>query len=134
MNLNLLLSTLDKVRSNGRGRYQACCPAHNDKSPSMQITDNGQRILIHCFAGCTSDEILGACGLDHSVLYPEDNDTHRVREKIAQKRAEAQKQKEITDTLFEDIYKSSVRSGVIPTDDETYRYRAIIAKKHGVRL
>jgi len=66
-----LLSRLQRVRVTGRHRWQACCPAHEDKSPSMVITeaDDG-RILMHCFAGCAVDEIVGAIGLELSDLFP----------------------------------------------------------------
>jgi bifunctional DNA primase/polymerase-like protein len=37
------------------------CPAHNDREPSLSIaTDASGRILLHCFAGCTFSQILGA--------------------------------------------------------------------------
>lgn len=130
MNLELLLSTLDKVRSNGKGRYQACCPSHADKSPSLQITDNGQRILIHCFAGCTSDEILAACGLDHGVLYPDDDKPYVLTEKMAQKRAEKEKEQFISDELFYEIFKTMTRQGHSASDQEIQRYRGIVSKKY----
>ena len=64
-NLGLLLSQLSKVKPNGRGQYSACCPSHNDKSPSLVIrqTDDG-KILLKCFAGCSAYEIVSAIGLD----------------------------------------------------------------------
>lgn len=51
----------------------ASCPAHDDHSPSLSVTENkDQSLLIHCFAGCnTVDEILPAVGLTASDLYPE---------------------------------------------------------------
>ncbi|MFU8789517.1 MAG: CHC2 zinc finger domain-containing protein [Methylobacter sp.] len=75
--LNNLLSKLDKVKANGNGKWLACCPAHNDKSPSLAIkeTEDG-KILIHCFSGCSSAEVIGALGLEMSELMP-DNPTYR---------------------------------------------------------
>lgn len=71
MTAEALLSKLAKVKPAGRHRWQACCPAHDDKSPSMVITeaDDG-RVLVHCFAGCGVDEIVGAVGLEISDLFP----------------------------------------------------------------
>lgn len=71
-NLDNLLSRLDKVKRTGKGCYQSCCPAHNDRGPSLSIreTDDG-RILVHCFAGCGLHEIVSAVGLDISALFPE---------------------------------------------------------------
>jgi hypothetical protein len=70
--IEALLSRLDKVKPNGNGKWQALCPAHPDKSPSLAIklTDDG-KILIHCFAGCSVVDIVSAVGLELSDLMPE---------------------------------------------------------------
>lgn len=72
MSADALLSKLDKVKRTGPGRYLACCPAHDDKSPSLTVRelDDG-RVLVHCFAGCSVEEILSAVGLTFSDLFPE---------------------------------------------------------------
>lgn len=64
----------------GTGRYMACCPAHDDRSPSLSIKecDDG-RLLIHCFAGCPAVDVLEAVGLSLSDLFPDDlKGKHRV--------------------------------------------------------
>jgi hypothetical protein len=68
-----ILSKLERVKHNGKGKWLACCPAHVDKSPSLAIkeTDDG-KILIHCFSGCHVSEIVGAIGLELSDLMPDD--------------------------------------------------------------
>ena len=53
-------STLDKFRANGTRKYVACCPAHDDKSPSLSLTDVGDKVLFHCFAGCSQTEVIDA--------------------------------------------------------------------------
>ena len=70
-----LLSRLDGVKNTGAGRWIAKCPAHADKSPSLSIkeTETGM-VLMHCFAGCSCDEIAGAIGLDLSDLFPPSDD------------------------------------------------------------
>ena len=72
MDVNNLLSRLDKVRSTGNGKYLACCPAHPDRSPSLAIkqTDD-EKLLLHCFSGCSVVDILAAIGLELSDLMPE---------------------------------------------------------------
>lgn len=67
-----LLSRLSKVKQTGRDSWIACCPAHEDRSPSMtvRVLDDG-RILLHCFAGCPPLAVLEAIGLDFSALFPE---------------------------------------------------------------
>ena len=54
------LSSLDKFKRVGKDSYKACCPAHNDRNPSLTITDVGDKILVHCFSGCTQDEVISA--------------------------------------------------------------------------
>lgn len=72
MSVEDFISRLDKVKSSGRGNWTACCPAHEDRHPSMTIreADDG-RVLVHCFAGCSVDEIVGAVGLELGALFPE---------------------------------------------------------------
>jgi hypothetical protein len=66
-----LLSHLDRVKRTGKANWIACCPAHEDKSPSLSIRelDDG-RVLLHCFCECSIHEILNAIGLDVGDLFP----------------------------------------------------------------
>lgn len=66
-----LLSRLHKVKATGRGTWLACCPAHDDDSPSLSLreTDDGV-VLLHCFAGCSAGEVVGAAGLELDALFP----------------------------------------------------------------
>jgi len=67
-----LLSRLSGVRSTGRDRWIAKCPAHDDRSPSMtvRLLPDG-RVLLHCFAGCDTQAVLDAMGLTFGDLFPE---------------------------------------------------------------
>ena len=38
----------------------ACCPAHDDRTPSLGITLGRKAILFHCFAGCDRGDVLAA--------------------------------------------------------------------------
>lgn len=38
----------------------ACCPAHNDRTPSLSITPGHSAVLFHCFAGCERAAIIDA--------------------------------------------------------------------------
>lgn len=54
---------------NKRG-YVACCPAHNDKTPSLSYWEDGpDRVGICCYAGCSQDAILEALNLTWEDLY-----------------------------------------------------------------
>lgn len=65
-----ILSKLKSVKPDGKGRWKACCPAHDDKHPSLSITecDNG-KILLHCHTGCETKSILTELGLQMSDLF-----------------------------------------------------------------
>ena len=66
-----LLARLESVRSTGRGRWLARCPAHEDRSPSLSIAEGDDgRTLINCFSGCGAAEIVAAVGLELSDLFP----------------------------------------------------------------
>ena len=44
----------------GRG-WVACCPAHNDHTPSLAIDSAADgTILVHCFAGCPQSAVIAA--------------------------------------------------------------------------
>lgn len=85
--LNNFLSALDKVKQTGHMKWIACCPAHDDKTPSLAIreADDG-RILIHCFGGCPLQEIVAAVGMDISDLFPRNNGTEHEWRRLAERR------------------------------------------------
>src|SRR5215472_4139521 len=69
MNATELVS-LVKARNARAGRWVAQCPAHPDRSPSLSIREGDDgRLLLHCFAGCSPEEILSALGLKMRVLF-----------------------------------------------------------------
>lgn len=72
MSAETLLARCEKVRRTGPGRWVCCCPAHNDKTPSMNVKEEADgRVLIICRAGCSALEILDAAGLEWDALFPE---------------------------------------------------------------
>jgi len=73
LNADDLLSRLEKVRPSVPGQWVALCPAHEDRSPSLSIRDCGDgRILLHCFAGCATEEVLSSLGLTFRDIMPPD--------------------------------------------------------------
>jgi putative DNA primase/helicase len=53
---------------NARG-WMACCPAHDDRTPSLSIADGAEgRVLLTCFAGCSWAAIRDA--LQTRSLWP----------------------------------------------------------------
>jgi len=91
------LALLKNVKTSGpdKSKWMACCPAHhdgqgkNDQSPSVELSVD--KILLHCFAGCKTTEIVKSLDLKMSDLFigekkkPENNKpaaTSRARKKI----------------------------------------------------
>jgi hypothetical protein len=58
------------------------CPVHEADGrrhrPSLSVTYTGERLLVHCFAGCAQDDILRAVGLDWRALCPPRIDRQQV--------------------------------------------------------
>ena len=69
--IHVLLDRLTHVKQTRPNRWQARCPAHDDRSPSLAITETAEgTILIKCWAGCGAGEIVGAVGLELKDLFP----------------------------------------------------------------
>ena len=71
MNIDEVLSKLEKVRATNARQWMACCPAHPDKTPSLSISlGDDERILLHCHAGCAVEAVLNALQLEMKALFP----------------------------------------------------------------
>ena len=121
MDIDLLLSRLEKVKQNGTDKYMACCPAHDDKTPSLAIRQANDRVLINCFAGCGANEVLEAVGLDYNTLYPEDQNTMPVK-RFGRPVA--------TDDVYIQVYKFKVKNGDVPSAQDTQNYREAVKRRH----
>jgi len=67
-----ILPLLDKVKRKGDNSWLACCPAHDDKNPSLAVTEKDGTVLLYCFSHhCSAADIVHAVGLEYSDLYPE---------------------------------------------------------------
>jgi len=65
------LDELEQVRKTARG-WMALCPAHEDSSRSLSIAEGDDgRVLLNCFAGCTTNRICAALGLRIADLFGE---------------------------------------------------------------
>ena len=52
--------------------FKCCCPAHEDRNPSLSISEgNDGRVLMTCHAGCSLDEVLVALRLEKRDLFPQ---------------------------------------------------------------
>ena len=59
-----------RVTGSGRQR-SAQCPAHEDRQPSLSITDAESRVLVKCHGGCDTDDVLAELGLTRADLFSE---------------------------------------------------------------
>ncbi len=65
-----LVAALAAHGSTGNGR-QWRCPHHEDRTPSLTITDAADRVLVRCQAGCDTLDVLKRLGLDWPDLFDE---------------------------------------------------------------
>lgn len=71
MTIGDFLNRLDGVKSQ-KGGWQAKCPAHDDKNPSLSISEgNDGRILLKCHAGCEAAAVAASLNLTLADLFVE---------------------------------------------------------------
>lgn len=71
MSVEKILNKLTKVKRTSNSSWLACCPSHDDRSPSLSIKDTGEgKLMLNCFAGCETIDVLGALGLDWEDVMP----------------------------------------------------------------
>lgn len=69
---NDIIPFLKGVKRYGSSQWQALCPSHPDKNRSLSIAQAGDRLLLHCHAGCAFSDILKAIGVSHTHEKPDD--------------------------------------------------------------
>ncbi|MBT7486550.1 MAG: AAA family ATPase [Rhodospirillales bacterium] len=84
--------------TNGGKDFIACCPVHDDHTPSLSISDgNDGKVLLHCYAGCDYDAVADAIE-NHGVrLRPKPRSNPPSRSKKTKKHSQA-----ATDYLYPD--------------------------------
>ena len=64
---------LEHAGCDARGRehkFVAKCPAHDDRIPSCSVSEGADgRALVHCFAGCQTEAVVAALGLQMGDLF-----------------------------------------------------------------
>lgn len=117
MSLENILSKLSKVKKTHRG-YTACCPVHDDKSPSMTLTETDDgKVLIHCFGcGARGTDVVEALGLTANELFSGDfTGTYDAKFKL--------KKTELEDSMVINIYETDKKNGKYLTHADYKRYR-----------
>jgi hypothetical protein len=72
--LNNVLTRLDGVQKTSSGHI-ACCPAHDDHDPSLSVKEENGKVLLNCHAGCGTESVVHAIGLEMKDLFAEDVDS-----------------------------------------------------------
>jgi DNA primase len=112
--LSDILPKLDKVRQRG-DKYWACCPVHDDKNPSMTLTEEDGKVLIHCFScQANGQEVVEKLGLPASVLF-RDKKRGSIPAKVIEKAKE--------DVWFIEVYESEQKKGARITYNDWKRYK-----------
>jgi len=72
-----LLPRLPNLRTTGKDKWMSCCPAHNDKKPSLSVRRFPDGSLsVKCFTGCSTVDVLTSVGLRPSDLFPKSDDDY----------------------------------------------------------
>jgi hypothetical protein len=124
MSIENLLNRLTKVKG-GKGRWTACCPSHEDRSPSLAIreTEDG-RILLKCFGGCSVQEIVGSIGMDIGELFPPDDKLSHHKPKVKNSFYATDLLRVIEfESVLVSVAASNIANGVKLTDNDRSRLR-----------
>ena len=112
----LIALSLDKGRRIKADHYTACCPAHDDRTPSLSITQASEKVLLYCHSGCSQIEVIEAL----------------LRRGLWTKKSEVQRATTPAFTkdeleylhLYCLIYRDNVRKGYRPTQEEDSQFRS----------
>lgn len=64
-----LLQRLEGIQKQGNG-WRARCPACGGMSRKLSVAEAGDRVLVHCFAGCAAADVLAAIGMTWADVMP----------------------------------------------------------------
>ena len=132
MNLDHIRSRLDGVRGNGSS-FMAKCPSHSDKSPSLSVKDCGDRIVLHCFAGCDTRDVLEAIGLSWGDLFAESLPERITPSLRVEERRRLAKHYEIEFTiLFHAKHSSLTKPSDQPRIEKARDILTDLAKRYGM--
>jgi 5S rRNA maturation endonuclease (ribonuclease M5) len=62
-----------EARDSRRAGHDWQCPAHDDRKPSLSVTQGASGVLLHCQAGCETQRVVEALGLTLGDLFDERN-------------------------------------------------------------
>lgn len=116
MTLEEVASRLKVAKTTGSG-INALCPAHEDKDPSLSVTEKDGKILVHCFSGCSIDAILNAIGLEMKDLFCDNDSIIRLNGNGSHTANKAAK-------MIDTIYEYADAKGEVLYENVRYRPKA----------
>lgn len=76
------LQLVDRLGGSWHGVVAMCrCPAHEDRTPSLSIRQGDRSILVTCFAGCASEDVLKAIARTIPIPVADNGYVERVTRK-----------------------------------------------------
>ena len=81
--LDRVLDQVERTKQVGNGDYLSSCPVdghgrgRGDQNPSLHVTWDGEKVLLHCAGGCHPQDVLIAMGMDWPDLWDEPVTNHR---------------------------------------------------------
>ena len=70
------------------GSFSGLCPSHDDKSASLSITLENDKILFYCHTGCTIERICSSLGIEQTDLFAP-RDEKQINRTPASQKAES---------------------------------------------
>ena len=79
MSAESVAQSLKKPKRTAEG-WKACCAAHDDRNPSLSISDTDDgKILVKCHAGCSQDAVIES--LKRLGAWPTSNECPKEKSK-----------------------------------------------------
>lgn len=141
-----LLSRLHHIKAKkpnktGCSQWQALCPSHPDKTPSLTITECADgTVLVKCWSGCTIDEIVKAIGLELKDLFVQQPDNYTRQYQALNKKICPSKEAIEHEQLIIQIAQSHLKKSNVLTSTDHQRYQqakkrlSLLTMKMGVEL
>ena len=130
--MNLSAEQICKALPKGRrirgDQYKACCPAHDDNSPSLSITQKSDKVLLKCWSGCSQTEVIDS--LRSRGLWPEKSESLNVVE------PRFSKDELEYFHLYCLTYRDNVKKGYKPSKEEDNQFRNMsdVCYREGVAI
>jgi RecA/RadA recombinase len=88
--IDVLLARINGVKKSGKG-FMCSCPAHGGHD-CLSVEEKDGRVLVHCFAGCSAQEVVESVDLRLSDLFADSLNPDRARDYSIQSATSARTQ------------------------------------------